>query len=72
VNLAGTVFSADLGGRRYGKERMVRILAENKGANANDTIDAIIKSATAFTDGKLEDDVTVLAINYSGRKGGTA
>jgi len=72
ITTDGIVEAENVRGERYGKERMVRILAENKGANANDTIDAIIKSATAFTDGKLEDDVTVLAINYSGRKGGTA
>lgn len=68
ISTDGIVEAENVRGERYGKERLVRIVAESKGAGAEDTIKAILKSASAFTDGKLEDDVTLLAINYRGRK----
>ncbi len=68
ISTDGIVESENVRGERYGKERLVRIIAESKGTSAEDTIKAILKSATSFSDGKIEDDVTVVAINYHGRK----
>ena len=68
ISTDGIVEAESVRGERYGKERLVRIVSENKGAAAQEMIDAIVKSATAFTDGKLDDDVTVVAIKYAGRK----
>lgn len=68
ISTDGIVEAENVRGERYGKERLVRIISENKGSASADTIAAILKSATSFTDGKLEDDVTIMAINYHGRK----
>ncbi len=68
ITTDGIVEAESLRGERYGKERIVRIMNENKGATAETMVQAVVNSATAFTDNKLDDDVTVLALNYHGHK----
>lgn len=70
ISTDGIVEAENVRGERYGKERLVRILSENTDADAQTVIDSVIKSASSFTDGKLEDDVTLLAINFLDQKGG--
>ncbi len=68
ITTDGIVEAESLRGERYGKERIVRIMNENKGASAKAMVDAVIASATSFTDNKLDDDITILALNYYGHK----
>ncbi|MBU0928994.1 MAG: serine/threonine-protein phosphatase, partial [Spirochaetes bacterium] len=62
----GIVEAESVRGERYGKERLARILGENKGSSAAETVDAVVKSASAFAGGRLDDDITVVAIDYEG------
>ncbi len=62
----GIVEAESVRGERYGKERLARILAENKASGAEETVEAVIRSATAFAGGRLDDDITVVAIDYEG------
>jgi len=68
ITTDGIVEAESLRGERYGKERIVRIMNENKGASAQAMVEAVINSATSFTDNKLDDDITILALNYHGHK----
>ncbi len=68
ISTDGIIEAESVRGERYGKEKMVQIVTENRGASAQDIVDAVIKSASSFADGKLEDDITILAINYHGHK----
>ncbi|TFG84922.1 MAG: serine/threonine-protein phosphatase [Spirochaetales bacterium] len=68
ISTDGIIEAENIRGERYGKEKLVRIIAENKGAGAQEIVDAVLKSANAFTDNKLEDDITMFAINFHGRK----
>lgn len=66
ISTDGIVEAESVRGERYGKERLVRILAENKDASAAETVGAVVKSASAFAGGRLDDDITVVAIDYAG------
>ncbi|GAB1456041.1 hypothetical protein MASR2M48_13480 [Spirochaetota bacterium] len=66
ISTDGIVEAESVRGERYGKERLVRILSENKNASASDTVDAVVKSASSFAGGRLDDDITVVAIDYDG------
>ncbi|MBN1519189.1 MAG: SpoIIE family protein phosphatase [Spirochaetales bacterium] len=68
ISTDGIIEAESIRGEHYGKERLVRILTENRGAPAADIVDSVIRSATSFTDGRLEDDITLLAINFHGHK----
>ena len=71
ISTDGIVEAESIRGERYGKERLVRILGENKDKTAAETVDAVVKSAGAFAGGKLDDDITIVAIDYDGRPAGT-
>jgi len=62
----GVIDAESIRGERYGKERLVRILGENKAVDAAGTVDAIIRSASAFAGGKIDDDVTVVVMDFEG------
>jgi len=66
ISTDGIVEAESVRGERYGKERLVRILGENKGSSAAATVDAVLKSASSFAGGRLDDDITVVAIDYEG------
>lgn len=66
ISTDGIVEAESVRGERYGKERLVRILTENKNADVTETVDAVITSASAFAGGRLDDDITVVAIDYDG------
>lgn len=66
ISTDGIVEAESIRGERYGKERLARILAENKDAGAVETVDAVVRSAASFAGGKLDDDITVVAIDYTG------
>ncbi|PKL09633.1 MAG: hypothetical protein CVV51_02760 [Spirochaetae bacterium HGW-Spirochaetae-7] len=70
ISTDGIVEAESIRGERYGKERLVRILGENKDRTAAETVDAVVRSAGAFAGGKLDDDITVVAIDYAGRPSG--
>jgi len=67
ITTDGILEAESVRGDHYGKERLVRILAENKKASPSEVVDAIAKSAGAFTGGRLDDDITIVAIDYAGR-----
>lgn len=66
ISTDGIIEAESVRGERYGKERLARVLGETRGASAAETIDAVVKSAAAFAGGKLDDDITVVAIDYDG------
>ena len=68
ISTDGILEAENVRGERYGKEKMVRIIAENQNGSAQDIVDAVMKSASSFTDNKLEDDITLVAIKYDGYK----
>ncbi len=63
----GAIDAESIRGERYGKERFTRILGENKAVGARETVDAIIRSASAFAGGKIDDDVTVVVMDFEGQ-----
>ena len=67
ISTDGIVEAESVRGERYGKERLVRILGENKASSAAETVEAVVRSASAFAGGRLDDDITVVAIDYEGR-----
>ena len=66
ISTDGIVEAESVRGERYGKERLARILAEQKSSSADETVEAVIRSATAFAGGRIDDDITVVAIDYHG------
>jgi len=70
ISTDGILEAESVRGERYGKERLARILAENKGASPAVTVDAIVKSAGSFAGGRLDDDITVVVIDWNGRSSG--
>jgi len=66
ISTDGIVEAESVRGERYGKERLVRILGENKASSAAETVEAVVRSASAFAGGRLDDDITVVAIDYQG------
>lgn len=69
ISTDGIIEAENVRGERYGKDKMVRVIAENRERPAQEIVDAVIKSASAFTDNKLEDDITLVAIKFHGAKG---
>lgn len=67
ITTDGILESESVRGDHYGKERLVRVLSENKKASPAEVVEAIAKSAGSFTGGRLDDDVTIVAIDYAGR-----
>jgi serine phosphatase RsbU (regulator of sigma subunit) len=70
ISTDGILEAESVRGERYGKERLARILAENKGTSPAGTVDAIVKSAGSFAGGRLDDDITVVVIDWNGRSSG--
>jgi serine phosphatase RsbU (regulator of sigma subunit) len=70
ISTDGILEAESVRGERYGKERLVRIIGENKGATPVETVDAIVKSAGSFAGGKLDDDITIVVIDWNGRSSG--
>lgn len=66
ISTDGIIETESIKGERYSKERLVRILVENRTSSAEETVEAVIRSANAFTGGKLEDDITLAIIDYKG------
>lgn len=64
ITTDGILEAANIRGEQYGKERLARIINENKNRPASDIIEAVLDSANAFTDKRLDDDITILAINF--------
>jgi serine phosphatase RsbU (regulator of sigma subunit) len=62
----GILEAENIRGERYGKERLVHVISENKTAGAQATVAAIINSVSAFTNDKIDDDTTVLVLKYTG------
>lgn len=69
ITTDGILEAANIRGEQYGKERLTRIINENKNKSAEEIIEAVLGSANAFTDKKLDDDITILAINFHGTRG---
>ena len=67
ITTDGILESESVRGDHYGKERLVRVLSEQKKASPAEVVEAIAKSASSFTGGRLDDDVTIVAIDYAGR-----
>ncbi|MBN2875110.1 MAG: serine/threonine-protein phosphatase [Spirochaetales bacterium] len=67
ISTDGIVEAESVRGERYGKERLMRVFTENKSSDAAETVDAVIRSATSFAGGKLDDDITVVVIDYDGQ-----
>lgn len=65
----GILDAESIRGERYGKERLSRILAENTGSTAAATIDAMTASVESFAGGRIDDDYTVLVLDYKGSTG---
>jgi serine phosphatase RsbU (regulator of sigma subunit) len=70
ITTDGILEAESVRGDHYGKERLVRIMAENKKASPAEVVEAIAKSAGSFTGGRLDDDITIVAIDYAGRTEG--
>jgi serine phosphatase RsbU (regulator of sigma subunit) len=70
ISTDGILEAESVRGERYGKERLVRIISENKGTSPAGTVDAIVRSAGAFAGGRLDDDITVVTIDWNGRSSG--
>jgi serine phosphatase RsbU (regulator of sigma subunit) len=70
ISTDGILEAESVRGERYGKERLVRIISENKGSPPAGTVDAIVRTAAAFAGGKLDDDITVVTIDWNGRPSG--
>ncbi len=70
ISTDGILEAESVRGERYGKERLARVIGENKGASPAETVDAIVRSAGSFAGGKLDDDITVVTIDWNGRSSG--
>jgi serine phosphatase RsbU (regulator of sigma subunit) len=66
ISTDGIIDAESVRGERYGKERLVRILGENRNSSAADTVDAVVRSAGSFAGGRIDDDITVVTIDYEG------
>lgn len=67
ITTDGILESESVRGDHYGKERLVRVLSENKKASPAEVVEAISRSASSFAGGRLDDDVTIVAIDYAGQ-----
>lgn len=66
ISTDGIIDAESVRGERYGKERLVRILGENRNSSAAETVDAVVRSAGSFAGGRIDDDITVVTIDYDG------
>jgi len=66
ISTDGIIDAESVRGERYGKERLVRILGENRNSSAAETVAAVVRSASAFAGGRIDDDITVVTIDYDG------
>jgi len=52
-------------GQRYGKERIQKLLQENRGASAERIVRFLSESVSEFVSQELNDDITILALKFN-------
>jgi sigma-B regulation protein RsbU (phosphoserine phosphatase) len=55
---------AGVGDRRFGEDRLLRTISENQAAGEAQLAEAILESAVAFADGRLQDDALVGVVRF--------
>jgi sigma-B regulation protein RsbU (phosphoserine phosphatase) len=62
----GVSEAADPRGDLFGEQRIEAIVADNGHLNAVELQEAIVDAATTFSEGELEDDVTLVVVRFAG------
>lgn len=64
ISTDGILESESLRGERYGKERLTRSFSAHREESARDLVEGLLRDLLAYTDNRLEDDVTIFALKY--------
>ncbi len=64
ISTDGILESESLRGERYGKERLQRSFSANREGPAKELAEGLLRDLLAFTDNRMEDDVTIFALKY--------
>ncbi len=64
ISTDGILESESLRGERYGKERLQRSFGTHRTAPAKELAEGLLVDLLAYTDNRMEDDITVFALKY--------
>lgn len=64
ISTDGILESESLRGERYGKERLQRSFGARRQAPAKELVEGLLGDLLAYTDNRMEDDITVFAMKY--------
>jgi phosphoserine phosphatase RsbU/P len=58
----GVSEARDSAGNDYGEDRLERVIAENRQSKARELIATIVESVSAYSEGRTDDDLTLVAV----------